>query len=100
MADDRVVVMSAQGYKYLINPDNGKGLHWVTDVNSEIPIKLKQSGPGSEKPQTVSSMFINQVKSSGSRNSLFVERGGKILTWSWDQYYAETMKFAKALAKL
>ncbi len=59
MVDDRVVVMSPQGYKALVNPVNGKGLHWVTDVHSEIPIKVKQSGPGSEKPQTVSEMFIN-----------------------------------------
>jgi len=50
MADDRVIVMSSQGYKALVNPVNGKGLHWVTDVTAEIPIKLRASGCGSEKP--------------------------------------------------
>ena len=59
MADDRVVLMSAQGYKNLVNPADGKGLHWVTDVNSEIPIKLRQSGPGSEKPTTICELFLN-----------------------------------------
>lgn len=72
MVDDRVVVMSPQGYKALVNPVNGKGLHWVSDVHSEIPIKVKASGPGSEKPVTVSEMFIDQVKASGPRNALFV----------------------------
>ena len=54
MIDDRVVVMSSQGYKDLVNPVNGKGLHWVTDINAEIPIKVRASGPGSEKPITLS----------------------------------------------
>lgn len=53
MVDDRVVIMSSLGYKALVNPVNGKGLHWVTDVTSEIPIKLRTTGPGSEKPTTI-----------------------------------------------
>jgi long-chain-fatty-acid--CoA ligase ACSBG len=67
-----------------VNPVNGKGLHWVTDVTAEIPIKLRASGFGSEKPQTITSLFVNQVKASGPRNAIFIERGGKILTWTWD----------------
>lgn len=100
MADDRVVVMSSQGYKALVNPVDGRGLHWVTDVNSEIPVKVRTSGPGSEKPTTISQMFLDQVKVSGPRNALFVERQGKVLTWTWDQYAADAMKFAKACHKL
>lgn len=100
MADDRVVVMSSQGYKALVNPVDGKGLHWVTDVNAEIPIKVRSSGPGSEKPVTIPQLFINQVKASGPRTAIFVERAGKVLTWSWDQYFAEVMRFAKACNKL
>lgn len=76
MADDRVVLMSSQGYKNLVNPIDGKGLHWVTDVNSEIPIKLRKSGPGSEAPTTVCNLFFDQVKKSGARAAMFVERNG------------------------
>lgn len=54
MTDDRIVIMSSSGYKALVNPVNGKGLHWVTDVNAEIPVKIRPSGPGSEKPITIS----------------------------------------------
>jgi long-chain-fatty-acid--CoA ligase ACSBG len=100
MADDRVVVMSSQGYKALVNPVDGKGLHWVTDVNSEIPIKVRASGPGSEKPVTIPQLFINQVKASGSRNAIFIERDSKVVNWSWDQYFSDVMKFAKACNKL
>ena len=100
MADDRVVIMSSQGYKNLVNPIDGKGLHWVTDVNSEIPIKLRKNGPGSEAPTTVSNLFINQVKASGPRPTLFIERNGKKIHWTWNQYYLDCMKFAKACHKL
>lgn len=31
---------------------------------------------------------------------MFVERGGKVLVWTWDQYQAEALSFAKSLAKL
>lgn len=92
--------MSSQGYKSLVNPVNGKGLHWVTDVNSEIPIKVRSSGPGSEKPVTIPQLFFNQVKQSGPRNAIFVERNGKPVTWTWNQYYTESMSFAKACHKL
>ena len=100
MADDRIVTMSASGYKSLINSTNGKGLHWTTDVNSELPVKVRTSGPGSERPLTVPQFFLNQVKVSGDRNALHVERGGKVLTWTWSQYYRESLNFAKAMHKL
>jgi long-chain-fatty-acid--CoA ligase ACSBG len=92
--------MSSQGYKNLVNPVDGKGLHWVTDVNAEIPVKLKPSGPGSEKPITVSEMFLAAVKKRGPNNALFVERNGKVVTWTWDQYWLDSMKFAKACHKI
>ena len=100
MADDRVVTMSAQGYKALINSTNGKGLHWVTDVNAELPVKVRSNGYGSERPQTLTQAFYNTCKSGGERNALFVQREGKVVTWSWDQYLRETLKFAKGLHKL
>ena len=53
MADDRVVMMSTQGYKSLVGPTEGKGLHWTSNVNDELPIKMRQSGPGSEVPFTL-----------------------------------------------
>ena len=100
MVDERVVVMSSQGYKNLVNPVDGKGFHWATDVNAELPIKIRKEGPGSEKPTTIPEYFTQQVKASAARNALFVERDGKILQWTWQQYYDDVMKFAKALVKL
>jgi hypothetical protein len=84
MVDDRVVIMSTQGYNNLVKPENGKGLHWVCDINAELPVKIRQSGPGSERPTTIPQMFLNAVKSGGDRASMLVERDGKVLTWTWN----------------
>ena len=84
MTDDRVVMMSANGYQGLVNPEQGKGLHWTTDVNAELPVKMRQSGPGSEVPFTMPQMFINAVRSGQDRPAMFVERNDVKLMWTWN----------------
>ena len=96
MSDDRVVMMSAAGYLNLVNPENGKGLHWTCDVNDELPVKMRQNGPGSEVPYTLCQMFTNAVHSGGDRPSMWVERNETKLCWTWNQYYLDAMRFAKA----
>jgi long-chain-fatty-acid--CoA ligase ACSBG len=83
MADDRVVMMSVEGYKTLAAPDKGKGLHWCTDVHTELPIKVRSHGSGSERPMTIPKLFLNCVKENGARNSMLVERNGKVIVWTW-----------------
>ena len=100
MTDDRVVMMSSQGYNKLVSSENGKGLHWTCDINSELPIKLRQSGPGSERPFTMCQLIQNAVKNGGDRPAMYVERGGKYLCWTWRDYDRELFQFAKALASL
>ena len=100
MTDDRVVMMSATGYRNLVNPQNGKGLHWTSDINDELPIKMRQSGPGSEVPFTMPQLFMNAVRSGQDRPALFVERGGKRLSWTWNEYYKDAMAFAKGMTHL
>ena len=46
-------MISANGYQGLVNPFEGKGLHWSTDVHDELPVKMRQSGTGSEVPFTL-----------------------------------------------
>ena len=96
MTDDRVVMMSAGGYQGLVSPENGKGLHWTTNIHDELPIKMRKTGPGSEVPFTLTSTFVNAVRSGGDRPSMWVERNDKKLCWTWNQYYKDVMSFAKA----
>ena len=96
MSDDRVVMMSAGGYQTLVNPSNGKGFHWATSVNDELPVKMRQSGPGSEVPFTLCQMFQGAVQTGQDRPAMWVERAGAKLCWTWRQYYQDTLRFAKA----
>ena len=100
MSDDRVVMISANGYQGLVNPAEGKGLHWSTDVHDELPVKMRPSGPGSEVPFTLTQMFQNAVRSGGDRPALWVERNGSTLCWTWNLYYQDSLRFAKACHKM
>ena len=100
MVDNRVIQMSSQGYKALVNPEEGRGFNWTTDILEELPIKMKSSGPGSERPFTMPQLFMNAVKSGNDRQAMFVERNGKIQTWTWKDYYTDAMYFAKSMAHL
>lgn len=40
------------------------------------------------------------MKASGDRDAVFVQRAGKVLKWTWNQYYRESMAFAKAMQHL
>ena len=39
------------------------------------------------------------VKQYAKHKTIFIERDGKILTWTWKQYYQDSMAFAKAVIK-
>lgn len=39
--DERVVLMSTQGYQKLVKMENGQNLHWTSDMRTELPIKMR-----------------------------------------------------------
>lgn len=41
MEDDRVVMMSTKGYQNLVGSQDGKNIFWTTDINTELPIKMR-----------------------------------------------------------
>ena len=57
---------------------------------------MRQSGPGSEAPFTLCDMFMNAVRAGQDRPAMWIERNGQKLCWSWNSYYDEAMRFAKA----
>ena len=40
--------MSKEGLISLVKSDDGRNIYWTEDINTELPIKLKNSGYGSE----------------------------------------------------
>ena len=82
MNDDRVIMMSESGCSKQLR--DGKGLHWCCNIDEELPIKMRKSGPGSEKPITLGQLFINAVQNGEDKPALWVERNEKKLLWSWN----------------
>lgn len=81
--------MSTQGYRDLINCNDGKNLYWTTDINAELPIKMPASGMGSAvKPETLPEVFKRTSENRGNNPAMKVIRNKKELTWTWNQWYA------------
>jgi len=87
--DDRTVTISMDGYQSLIKPDSGRNLHWTTDVRQELPVKVYQNGIGSIAPKTILESFEETVKKFPNKPSMFQEKNGKILQWTWTEYWRD-----------
>lgn len=42
-------------------------------------------------------MFVETTLRQGDKPALFVERGGKVLKWTWKEYMRDCFLFAKAM---
>jgi long-chain-fatty-acid--CoA ligase ACSBG len=80
--------------------EEGKNALWTTDIRTELPIFLTKEGLGSLPPITVIEMFENSIKEVLKEEALFVERGGKWVSWTWNHFQKEVNSFAKALISI
>eukprot|EP01118_Nematostelium_gracile_P005033 TRINITY_DN1602_c0_g1_i1.p1 TRINITY_DN1602_c0_g1~~TRINITY_DN1602_c0_g1_i1.p1 ORF type:complete len:652 (+),score=230.05 TRINITY_DN1602_c0_g1_i1:66-2021(+) len=81
---------------------SGKGVHWVTDPDAIRPIKYQEGEQGlaNLKPTTVMEIFKGTVGRHGAKTALGVKRDGEWKTWTYQQYYDQTLAAAKSLIKL
>ena len=77
--------------------EDGEFLHWATDLRDELPIVMKRSGPGSEPPQTFAQNLLQNIRACPAKDALRVKRGNKWISWTWQQYFDDASRFAKAL---
>jgi hypothetical protein len=92
------ILMSSQGYADLVGSKNGQNLFWTTDINAELPIKMAATGNGASiKPETMPAVFKKTAIARGDNNAIKVMRDNKEVSWSWKQYYNDSLAFAKAL---
>ncbi len=92
------VYMSSQGYKDLIGSKDGKDLYWTTDVNMELPIKMGHSGPSATiTPDIVPNAFLTRARHCKKKPAMRVMRNKREYLWTWEQFHAEVMAFAKSL---
>ena len=59
-------------------------------------LQVSKEGDGSEPPITVCDALRNTVANVGDSIALRVQRDGRWLEWTWNEYYAESCKFGKA----
>jgi len=76
---------------------SGKGHLWVTDPTQELPIRLRDSGSGSEPPVTVMTRFKHNVEHFGQKTAIAIKREGKWVNWTWESFYNDTLRIAAAL---
>ncbi|CAI2358866.1 unnamed protein product [Moneuplotes crassus] len=103
--DNEYVILSVKGYKKLAGIDNtGKNLYWTTDINTEIPIKMKlqkQDGYEPLMPKTLSEYLIHNVENYPEDPCLHAElMKGTWTTWNWAQVFDISFRFAKALVAI
>lgn len=105
LPEDETLHVSDQGLNFILNnfdaacPD--RNFLWTTDYRTELPIRIKKSGPGSEKPYTFNQMWQQAVTKFGDCSSLnFEESPNKWVTWTYKHFYNECQTFAKALISL
>jgi long-chain-fatty-acid--CoA ligase ACSBG len=71
--------------------------YWNVDPAAELTRELSAEGLGALPRNTVMAQFKDTVSKFGSENALNQERNGTWVRWTWQEYYNETIKFAKAL---
>mgnify|MGYP000940581033 CR=1 FL=1 len=93
-----IVQMSKQGYNDLMGSSDGKNLHWTTDINVELPIKISSTGIGSSiKPETLSQVFCKTVAARQDNPALRVMRNNREYVWTWNDYFRDAFAFARSL---
>ena len=86
---DRKLEISQAGYAEIVGSKDGRNVHWTTEKNVEMPIKMRNDGPeeGRMKPVTIVDVFLSTVDKFKDEHSMSVEREGKTLSWTWGDYY-------------
>jgi len=80
----------------------GQGVHWTSRPDQELPVKvsLDPNDPSSHTPITVIEQFEECVGKYGGQKAMSVEREGKWVTWTYEQYFDDCCRVAKSLLKL
>ena len=72
------VLISSQGFSDLVGSTDGKNLHWTTDINCELPIKMAAYGMSANiKPETIPSVFAKAAQMRADHPAVHVMRNKK-----------------------
>ncbi len=97
---DMLFQISGKGYTDAAYTPQGKNLYWTNDMNAELPIRIAPSGPGSLPAETLCKAFLDAAAYKPDNACIKIDRGGKIIEWTWTQYKHDIFAFAKAMKKI
>ena len=80
--------------------DLDKGPIWVLEPSQPFRIAMGDKPPSSLPPRTVDQLFRSAVKRGPESMALAVKRDGGWKRWTWQQYYNDTKRVAKAFIKV
>lgn len=98
------VIMSVEGYKKLACTDaagntTNKNLYWTTDLNTEMPIRVKLQQPDGDIlfPKTIPQILLENYENHPDVVSLHAEpTPGKWISWNWRQCWDICFSFARS----
>lgn len=76
---------------------NGKGVLWTTDPRAERPVAVGKDGLTAAVPITVPQFFQKTLDRFGDKKAMAVKRDGVWKSWTYKQYYDDSVRFAKSL---
>jgi long-subunit acyl-CoA synthetase (AMP-forming) len=71
-----------------------------TEPSAEATIRFAGAGIGTLRPTTINVLFRTAAENFATKPAMSVERNGEWQTWSWAQYYSDSMRAARALVAL
>lgn len=74
----------------------GKGVHWVTDADAEIPLKIGSDGISAAEPLTVMQSFDAVLEKCPDRPALLSKQNGAWRALTFREYYESARTFGKA----
>lgn len=74
----------------------GKGVHWVTEADAELPLKIGQEGVAALPPITVMQAFDRVLEKYADRAALLSKVNGAWQALTYQEYYAQARQFGKA----
>jgi len=102
--EDETIYISSEGLQKLMSNyrphHEGEGVSWTADYLTELPIRMKKYGPGSEKPTTLIEEFRNIVQLHGDWPALSKKVSGKWITINYREYFEECITFGRSLIEL
>eukprot|EP01100_Stratorugosa_tubuloviscum_P000476 TRINITY_DN1108_c0_g1_i1.p1 TRINITY_DN1108_c0_g1~~TRINITY_DN1108_c0_g1_i1.p1 ORF type:complete len:718 (+),score=352.30 TRINITY_DN1108_c0_g1_i1:42-2195(+) len=110
--EDKYYLVSENNLKELLNIEKkeiegeqkqlkeGKGVSWVTDIQSELPIPLSPQNFETYPPQTIIQNFQRIVSTLPNAPALKYKVSSEWKEISWSEYYSLCCSFAKALLSI